>query len=266
MGNQPLRAIWSGRVQLVRGDDVLSHERMLSVLDLFDLEHAEWSFDALYSRLGFSRSTLYRYLKTLTDAGLLTTFPGRGYTLGPRIIELDYQIVTTDPLIHVARPVMNELVAGYSGVSLLCRRYRQKVLCVHQEVSTSQFRSTYERGKARPLLLGAASLAILAHISPYQLAKLHQELPQDFAKAGLGDSLSQVRDTLKQIRQKGWIKTEGQVTPGVTGIAAPIFDAKDEIIGSLSLTLPEARIADDGVNVIGERVQFCARIISKSLV
>ncbi|SDG27545.1 IclR family transcriptional regulator [Pelagibacterium luteolum] len=244
---------------------MLSHERMLSVLDLFDLEHPEWTFDTMYARLGFSRSTLYRYLKTLTDAGFLTTFPGRGYTLGPRVIELDYQIMTTDPLIHVARPVMNELVTGYSCISLLCRRYKQKVLCVHQETSTSQFRSTYERGKARPLLLGAASLAILAYFSTYQLTKLFEEQGEEFRAAGLGDTLPAVRETLKRIRQKGWVHTEGQVTSGVTGVAAPIFDAKEEIIGSLSLTLPETGLANDKVDGIGERVQFCARIISKSL-
>lgn len=219
----------------------------------------------MYARLGFSRSTLYRYLKTLADAGFLTTFPGRGYTLGPRFIELDYQIVTTDPLIHVARPVMNELVTGYSCISLLCRRYRQKVLCVHQETSTSQFRSTYERGKARPLLRGAASLAILAHFSTYQLTKLYEEQVEEFKAAGLGDSLPAVRETLKRIRQRGWLYTEGQVTKGVMGVAAPIFDAKQEIIGSLSLTLPEAGMAEERLESIGERVLFCARIISKSL-
>ena len=244
---------------------MLSHERMLSVLDLFDLEHPEWSFDAMYAKLGYSRSTLYRYLKTLTDAGFLTTFPGRGYTLGPRVIELDYQIVTTDPLIHVARPVMNELVTGYSCISLLCRRYKHKVLCVHQETSTSQFRSTYERGKARPLLQGAASLAILAHFSTYQLTRLYEEQAEEFKAAELGDTLASVRETLKRFRQKGWVQTEGQVTEGVTGIAAPIFDGKNEIIGSLSLTLPEIGMATEKVESVAERVQFCARIISKSL-
>jgi len=235
------------------------------VLDLFDLEHPEWSFDAIYDKLGFSRSTLYRYLKTLTDAGFLTTFPDRGYTLGPRIIELNYQIVTTDPLVHAARPVMSELVEGYSCISLLCRRYKQKVLCVHQETGTNQFHSSYERGKARPLLKGAASLAILAHFSTYQLSKLYEEQSESFAAAGLGNSLPAVRKTLKRIRQKGWIHTEGHVSEGVTGIAAPIFDSKEGIVGSLSVTLPEIGIAEAKIEAVAERVQFCARIITKSL-
>src|SRR5690606_7688819 len=133
------------------------------------------------------------------------------------------------------------------------------------ETSTSQFRSTYERGKARPLLQGAASLAILAHFSTYPLTRLYEEQAEEFKAAELGDTLASVRETLKRFRQKGWVQTEGQVTEGVTGIAAPIFDGKNEIIGSLSLTLPEIGMATEKVESVAERVQFCARIISKSL-
>ena len=244
---------------------MLSHERMLRVLDLFDLERAEWNFDALHAATGYSRSTLYRYLKTLTDFGLLTTLPGQGYTLGPRIIELDYQILMTDPLIHASRPVMVELVNGISGVCLLCRRYRQRVLCVHQETSTPEFRSNYERGRARPLLRGAASLAILCHYSSYRLKKLHEQEAEEFARVGLGGSLAEVREGLRRMRAPGWVSTESQVTQGVTGVAAPIFDSSDEVVGSLSVTLPETRIAAERLDAIGERIRFCARIISNSL-
>ncbi|WP_114964449.1 IclR family transcriptional regulator [Alkalilacustris brevis] len=238
---------------------------MLSILDLFDAHNPEWTFEDMHERLGFARSTLYRYLKLLTDAELLSSLPGRGYTLGPRIIELDYQIMATDPLIHFARPMMSELVASHSCVSLLCRRYKHRVLCVHQEASTTTFRSTYERGKARPLLRGAASLAILAYFSVYQLTKLYEEQPEDFRHAGLGESLQEVREALKLIRQKGWVHTHGQVTPGVTGIAAPIFDARHDITASVSLTLPEPRMSEDRLASIGKQVEFCARVITKSL-
>lgn len=242
-----------------------SNERMLSILDLFDADNPEWTFEEMHGRLGFARSTLYRYLKLLADAELLSSLPGRGYTLGPRIIELDYQIMATDPLIHFARPMMSELVSRHACVSLLCRRYKHRVLCVHQEASTSTFRSTYERGKARPLLRGAASLAILAYFSTYQLAKLHEEQSEEFRRAGLGETLQDVRESLKPIRQKGWVHTFGEVTPGVTGIAAPIFDARNDIAASVSLTLPEPRMSEERLLSIGKQVEFCARVITKSL-
>lgn len=242
-----------------------SHEKLLSILDLFDVEHSEWSFDEIHERVGFSRSTLSRYLKVLVDAGLLSSFPGRGYTLGPRIIQMDYQIVASDPLIHAARPVMTELVASYACVALLCRRYRQAVMCVHQESSTKKTRSNYERGRTRPMLRGAASLVILAHLSHYQLSRMYQESAGDFRVAGLGEALADVRTRTRGIRQRGWYGTRCEVTAGVIGIAAPIFDATDEIAGSVSPTFPKPDMSDDQMEVVGERVEFSARVISKTL-
>lgn len=242
-----------------------SHGKLMSILDLFDIEKSEWSFDEMSERLGFSQSTLYRYLKVLIDAGFLSSFPGRGYTLGPRIIQMDYQIIASDPLIHAARPIMRDLVARYSCVALLCRRYRQAVMCVHQEISTTQIRSVYERGRSRPLLRGAASLVILAHLSPYQLNRIYQDAPESFAGAGLGGSLEDVRLNMKAIRRNGWYHTRGAVTPGVIGIAAPIFDAQDEIVGSINLTFPEPDMAEDRLVSIGDELLATARMISDTL-
>lgn len=242
-----------------------SHKRMLRILDLFEERNQGWSAEELHEELGYTRSTLYRYLKLLTDAGLLTSLPGIGYALGPRIIELDYQIRTGDPLIRAARAPMQEIVAKFPGVALLCRLYRNRVLCVHQESSTETVHSRFERGFARPLTRGAASLAILANLPTHRLNRLHRDMAGDFTEAGLGEDLAQVKMALKSHRQNGWVRTSGQVTPGVTGIAAPIFDAGNEVIGSLSLTSASDSLGPDSIERITASVTACARIVSTSL-
>lgn len=242
-----------------------SHKRMLRILDLFEERNEGWSAEELHEELGYSRSTLYRYLKLLTDAGLLTSLPGIGYALGPRIIELDYLIRSGDPLIQAARAPMQELVAEFPGVALLCRLYRDRVLCVHQESSTETVHSRFERGFARPLTRGAASLIILANLPAHRLHRLYRGMAQDFADAGLGQTLAEVKAALKAHRQRGWMETSGQVTPGVTGIAAPIFDPGNEVIGSLSLTSSSDNLGPDRIENIASTVTLCARIVSKSL-
>src|SRR5665213_388783 len=102
---------------------------MMAILDYFEGDTIEWTMEALHAELGYTRSTLYRYLKVLTDAGLLTSLPEVGYTLGPRIAELDYQMRERDPLINASRPVMASLVEEVPGIALLCWRYRDRVLC-----------------------------------------------------------------------------------------------------------------------------------------
>ncbi|MBB4187712.1 DNA-binding IclR family transcriptional regulator [Sinorhizobium terangae] len=244
-----------------------SHEKMLGILDLFDSgeDALAVTFDEMHERLGYTRSTLYRYLKTLTDAGLLTSLPSVGYMLGPRIVELDYKIRTGDVLIRAARPVMEELASQFRGIALLCRRYRFDVLCVHQESGTDTIHSNYERGRRRSLLHGAASLGILAYLPDHQLRKFYGLVPEQFATAGLGTTLKEVKAALREHRQRGWVSTTGDVTPGVTGVAAPVFDSRSEILGSLSLTLRDSRTNPKVIEDVAERVVFCAGIISKTV-
>jgi DNA-binding IclR family transcriptional regulator len=242
-----------------------SLERMISVLDLIEASTGGLTFDQMLDTLKLTRSTLYRYVKILSEAGLITSLSDLGYTLGPRVAELDYKMRTQDPLIVASIPIMTELARAVPGVALLCRRYRDKVLCVHQEGSSTAFSSGYERGRDRPLLKGAASRIILAHMHTRAISRLYAERQQEFAPAGLGDSLAQVRATLAQMRQRGWDASEGQVTPGVTGIAAPVFDNQGAVVGSLSITVGNAAMKSEEIARVAERVTFCAGIVSNAI-
>jgi hypothetical protein len=52
-----------------------SLERVLAVLEVFTEDRLEWTPEELMQELGYSRPTLYRYLKTLKEAGLLSLCP-----------------------------------------------------------------------------------------------------------------------------------------------------------------------------------------------
>ncbi len=242
-----------------------SLEKMLSVLEFVEERGQVTGMDEMLEGLDLTRSTLYRYVRTLVDFGLLATSPGAGYTLGPRIVELDYKIRARDPVILASQPLMNQLVRTVPGIALLCRRYRDKVLCVRQVSGAVDFVSTYERGRARPLLRGAASLVILASMPTAQISKLYHQDPQSFADAGLGDSLKAVRSVLRAIRQRGWQASESQVVSGVTGIAAPIFDSGDHVMGSFSLTVGRTGLSAGEVAEIAARVVYCAQVVSGAL-
>ena len=79
-----------------------------------------WSTAAIIEALETSRSTGYRYIKTLHEAGLLNAVRHGHYSLGPRIIEMDLQIRLTDPLLLASHGVLEELVdtIGHSALSV----------------------------------------------------------------------------------------------------------------------------------------------------
>ncbi|MDB5761027.1 MAG: hypothetical protein JWQ21_22 [Herminiimonas sp.] len=243
----------------------VSFGKVLQVLDLVQESDTGLTFDEINAKIDAPRSTLYRYLKALTDAGLLVSLPNTGYTLGPVVAELDYKMRQHDPLIAVSRPVMAELVQSVTAVALLCRVYRAKVLCVHQEAHPDAMSSNYERGRARPLLRGAASRVILAHMPSRTIVKLFEADSDGFRTANLGNTIQDVKATLRRIRQAGWESVEGQVTPGATGIAAPIFDSSRHIIGSLSLTMKGTGLDPKEINRIAGKVSLCAGIITNAV-
>lgn len=240
-----------------------SLHKALGILDLLEEAPGPVAFEVLHARCGFTRSTLYRYLKALQEAGLVTAFQDRGFALGPRVVELDFRMRRADPLIAAARPAMAALAAELAGVALLCRRYRDRVLCVHQEGSLGAGRrSTYERGLAMPLFRGAASRVILAHLPPGAIARLYAQDGAAFVGAGLGTTPAEARAALGAIRRRGFDVTAAQVTPGVTGIAAPVLDPGGAVVGSLSVTLRRTRLTAASATEIGERIAAAARRLS----
>lgn len=242
-----------------------SLEKMLEILDLFEDEGRQCTPERMMKRLGCPRSTLYRYLKVLADAGLVTSLPDIGYTLGPRIAELDYEMRSGDPLIANGRPLLQALTHEVPGVGLLCRYYRDRVLCVHQESSAEQFRSGYERGRPMPLARGSASRVILACLRQPQLRKLYEAHGAEFSAVGLGGSFAAVQEHLSAIRKQGHCVTRGEVTPGVIGIAAPVFDSEEAVIGSLSITVWEAGLSEKRIAFIADRVGFSAKVLSNAM-
>ena len=138
---------------------------------------------------------------------------------------------------------MEELASRFSGIALLCRKYREHVLCIHQERGTETLQSNYDRGRVRPLLLGAASVAILAYIPAYQLGRLYNRIPEEFDAAGFGKSLAEVKANLKDASPAGLGCDDRRSYTRSGGYCGTLFDGEHDVLGSLSLTVRE--IPDD---------------------
>jgi DNA-binding IclR family transcriptional regulator len=113
-----------------------------------------------------------------------------------------------------------------------------------------------------PLFRGAASRVILAHLPGPAVARLRARHGAEFAEAGLGATPAAVRAALLAIRRRGWDRTEGQVTPGVTGIAAPVLDSTGAVTASLSLTLGRPQLDEATAEAIAGRVRAAVQALT----
>lgn len=240
---------------------VSSLKKMLSILDLFNEERSTVHFDEIIKELNVSVPTGYRYLKELCDSGLLAKTAGSSYIIGPKIIKLDRQIRTTDPIITKAKDIMKKLVEVSGCEVYLSNIYNDEILNVHSESPTEKTYASYSRGKPHPIYLGATSKIILAHLSKARLKKIYDEYKKEITETGLGENWKEFQSKLNEWKKNGYCVTHGELTKGVTGIAAPVF-YNEQIIGSLTLIVPSSRLDVFNVDKLIELVKEAAATIS----
>lgn len=242
-----------------------SLEKVLAILDVFTEDRLEWTPEELMQELGYARPTLYRYLKSLREAGLLTSLPGAGLTLGPRVVEMDYLMRKSDPLLHHGTQHLRDLTAFIPCTALLVRWYGRRLLCIASEVSTPDPLSSYPRGRPMPLGRGAISRSIMAFLPRQRMIAMIDENIDDLRAIGLGTTRSEIVERLKQVQRTGYAVAYGEVTPGVVGIAAPVFDAASSPIACLCVTIAGNLITPARIDEIGARVRIAAESVSGRL-
>lgn len=246
-------------------DSAGSLARMLNVLELFSEAEPVWSTADIIGALETSRSTGYRYIKTLHDAGLLTTVRNGYYSLGPRIIEMDLQIRQTDPLLLASHGVLEDLVDKIGHSALLCTAFRDSVLCIGEARAPQSPANRFSRGQRRPLFQGAVSKVILAHLPHHRLKAIYARHSTEIEDAGLGSTWSVFRKTLGEIKKDGYLLTMGEFNPGVTGLAAPIFNDQKIAVGSVGVAWDQKVRRDVDVQQAILDVKHAASNISERL-
>jgi DNA-binding IclR family transcriptional regulator len=237
-------------------------DRVLAVLTLFSMEHSEWTVETAAKELGIPVSTAYRYFASLHKAGLIVNFSAGRYVLGPAIIELDRQTRQFDPLIRSASDTMKRLISDlpFSALALVCRIYRLTVMCVDQARTTDQhFAISYERGRPMPLLKGAASLAITAHL-PTRTLKRYFETQTE-----IDASWEDFRRRMLKIRNAGVCMTAGELDRGLTGVSAPIFAADGNILASIGIVIETKKFSEARREAVLENVRLSAEKVTEQL-
>jgi DNA-binding IclR family transcriptional regulator len=223
---------------------IKSGDKIVRIFELFSAERLTISAAYVADRLQITASTAYRYLALLSRAGLVEHVAGGGYTLGPAIIEFDWLMRLSDRLLQESRTSMRWLLdnAPSGAAVLLCRLFRNQVMCVHQERDVSFTGELgYERGRPIPMFSGAASKIILGHL-PRPTARALYADPKSriqIREVGLGATCYEFRERLQEMRRTGICVAGGALDAGCIGIAGPIFDRGRRVVGSITLVLDE---------------------------
>lgn len=213
--------------------------RILQVLGLFRQRPWPLTVDEIAQETGVSQSSAYRDVQELCRTGFLDPVIGAGYVLGPAFVEYDRLLRQGDTLIPIASAHMRRLLDATTqrATAILCRRYRDTVMCVHQEPGTAPHPiTTYERGVAMPLFAGASSKVVLAHLDDRALKRIYLD-NEDTIRTRLGHGdWKAFKAEVRTIRREGVAETVSEVAAGRAGVAAPVL-VNRQVIAGVSLVL-----------------------------
>lgn len=242
-----------------------SLDRLLHVIDLFTPERPEWSAEQIGEVMGVSRATRYRYLRTLTAAGLIAPAGSGMYRLGPRFIVLDRQIRLSDPLLRFGLPVMARFRKSHGHAQLLCTYYGDQVLCIHQESADPSIHSSMDRGRPFPLFRGSPSRSILAWLPENHLRNLMLAHPHEIRETGLGSNWLEFKQRIREIRAAGHYIGRGEIDHDLMGIGVPVLHANGTVVGSLTTIMPIKNLQSPRLKGYIEATMAAAEEISEGL-
>jgi DNA-binding IclR family transcriptional regulator len=206
----------------------------MRLLDLFERGQPEMTLAEFARRSGYSKSTTYRLLVTLVEAGWLERSPTGAFRLTIKAFQVGSVLVDSLELRQEAGPIMARMAAELDEAVYLVVAAGTRAVCLERIDSGQGVRlADLYVGGSQPLNLGAAPRALLAFDEERLLPPLLKEGLSRRTEHSLVDPADLRRD-LAETRRLGYSISDEDVTAGIGAIGAPIFGADGVAIAALS--------------------------------
>ena len=237
--------------------------KALDVLDMVAGAGRPVRFSELLADSVFPKATLYRFLQTLTNQGMLMLDPDRGtYTLGVRLVRWAHAAWAQSSLAPVARPYLDVLSAETAETIHLAQMDQGQVLYVDKRNAARPVEMFAQAGKVGPAYCTGVGKAMLAYLSDDELqAAIDRQSFHRFTSSTY-DTPAKLRAELRLIRERGYAFDREEHEPGIICIAVPILTRAGRVIGALSVTSTTQRTNLAALEAQAERVKETAAQIA----
>ena len=253
MSNEPIR----GTAVLAKG---------IWVLRTIAEQREPVTFTALQKETGLPKGTLHRILQALIAENLVSRDKlNRTYQPGLDLLRLANAALSNVHLRDVAQEGCRHLCNLTGETVNLIARDGLKAIIVDRFDTAKAVNSNESIGFNIHLHCAAAGKAIAAFLSDDELElALSQSRLEKFTPKTI-TSRTKLKRHLKGVRRQGFATNDGETDPSVFGIAAPIFDLRNEVVGSINLTVPQYRLKPDDTERRIRAVLNAAETISQSM-
>jgi DNA-binding IclR family transcriptional regulator len=213
--------------------------------------------------VGIHKSKGHSILNTLMRFGLVEKDPhAKTYSLGPALIFLSRYVLENINYTDIVTPFLEDLAKETNGTALFGLINGDHVFVVAKREGNQNIGFSTRLGHRFHITLGAHGKAIVAFLPEKDREKVLAKKKVYFYGDPARLNMKRLRDDLKKCRQLGFAQDLGEVTPGVNGVSAPVFDLRNEIVGCVVLM---GTFSGNTVEIFGSKIAESARQISYKL-
>jgi DNA-binding IclR family transcriptional regulator len=239
--------------------------KALDVLDAVAAFGRPVRFTELLSGSAYPKATLYRFLQTLTNQGMLSLDAERGtYALGLRLVRLAHAAWSTSSLAPIARPYLDVLSAETGETIHLAQMDHGQVLYVDKRNAAKPVEMFSSAGKIGPAYCTGVGKAMMAFLDDAALGAVLARQSFHAFTPGTLDTPEKLKAELALIRTRGHAFDREEHEPGIICCAAPILSRSGRPIGALSVTSTTARSSLAQLEAQAGRIKEIAEKIASS--
>jgi DNA-binding IclR family transcriptional regulator len=227
----------------------------LDVLELLAREPRPVPTMTIARECGIPKSSAHQLLNVMRARGCVTYHEReRTWGLGVAMFRIGASYLRSGPLQRLGRQLLEELTERTGETSHLAVLRGTDVLYVDKEQPVGDGTSLVtEVGVRLPAHLTAVGRAILAELPPAQLASLYGDGPLARRTARGPRTLRALRRELREVSMRGYALDREMVTPGISCLAAPVFDHEGVPVAAIGVTFLSAQRS-------GAQIESAARV------
>jgi IclR family KDG regulon transcriptional repressor len=231
--------------------------RGLSILDLFDVDHREWTIDEMAERTGLVRMTASRMARTLESMAFLVRDPATNrYRLGPATIAMSYVSDTHSAIVQAARPFLEALVKETEESVTLAVEVDGFPVCVDIINTTRPFKRMTAPGRILGDIATVHGKIYAAFKSPQERAAILAEPLCRRTPHTITDREVLAAELERAIRDDVAYDFEGFYL-GICAVGAPVRDQFGAVVASISVVAPRGRFGS-------AEQESCTRAVKKA--
>lgn len=213
-------------------------QRIIAIFEIFSVERSSLTLQEIADNIKLPKSTTFRIVKSLEQAGYLVRLDDQKYCLSFRFTRLAGLVRSTLGIREIARPVMVELAdATKETISIHTISGNNRVCIDALATASSPLRSVSQPGEHVALGAGSSSKTLAAYLPKKALMPIVTQIARTTKR-----TQSDVLAELDAIRSREYAVSHGERVLGVSSVSAPIKDADEQVLYCLSVAGPSVRV------------------------